>query len=76
MDTMLTSHTVVMSKISQITNFLEVKANPWVKVVQRPSSYSFDKALLLYRISSNEWMAWIPDFGQTRLNEMEFYYLD
>ena len=76
MDTTPTTCNVDTSKISQITNFLKVKANPWVKVVQRPSSYSFDKALLLYRISSNEWMAWIPDFGQTRLNEMQFYYLD
>jgi hypothetical protein len=76
MDTVFRSRTVVTSKTSQITYSLEVKANPWVKLLQRPSSCSSDKALLLYRVSSNEWIAWIPEFGETRLNERQFYYLD
>lgn len=76
MDTVLRSRPVATTKTSETTYVLEVKANPWVKLLHRPSSYSSDKALLLYRISSNEWLAWIPDFGETRLNKRQFYYLD
>lgn len=76
MDTVLRPRTEITSETSQATYSLEVKANAWVKLLQQPSPYSSDKALLLYRVSSNEWMAWIPDFGQTRLNQKQFYYLD
>ncbi len=76
MNTVLRSRPVATTKTSENSYVLEVKANPWVKLLHRPSSYSSDKAILLYRISSNEWLAWIPDFGETRLNEKQFYYLN
>ena len=73
MDTALRTRTVVTDKTFQTTYSPEIKANAWVKLLQRPSPYSLDKAVLLYRVSPNEWMAWIPDFGETRLNQKQFY---
>jgi hypothetical protein len=52
-----------------------VKANTWVKLLELPSPHSFDKALLLYRFSLKEWIAWVPNYGEIRLNENKFYSL-
>lgn len=55
--------------------FSGMKANTWVKLLELPSPHSFDKALLLYRSSCKEWMAWVPNYGEIRLNESKFYTL-
>jgi hypothetical protein len=52
-----------------------VKANTWVKLLELPSPHSFDKALLLYRFSLKEWIAWVPNYGEICLNENKFYSL-
>lgn len=39
----------------------------WVKVLEIPSLYSFNEALLLCQISNHEWLAWIPDHGEAIL---------
>lgn len=65
----------ITSQLSQISYSLEVKSQPWVKLSSRPSPYCSDKARLLYRISFNEWVAWIPDYGEVRLKNNQFHTL-
>jgi hypothetical protein len=45
----------------------------WVKLMRLPTDMSFDEALLLCQESKDVWLAWVPDFGEIRLNRNEFY---
>lgn len=45
----------------------------WVKLLQPPSEYSFDEALLLCQESPSAWVAWIPDYGEIVLDRGDFY---
>lgn len=47
-------------------------AGDWVKLLELPNPYSFDEALLLCQISQFEWITWIPDHGEARLNNKQF----
>ncbi|KYC43349.1 hypothetical protein WA1_11785 [Scytonema hofmannii PCC 7110] len=49
-----------------------LQANNWVKLIELPSPYSFDEALLLCQVSQDEWLAWIPDHGEAVLNNRQF----
>ncbi|MUG95806.1 hypothetical protein F7734_26995 [Scytonema sp. UIC 10036] len=51
-----------------------IDSNNWVKLVELPSLYSCDEALLLCQISEDEWSAWIPDHGEAVLNSKQFCY--
>jgi hypothetical protein len=44
----------------------------WVKVLHPPTAYSFDQAWLLCEYSENQWLAWIPDYGEILLSTDEF----
>lgn len=46
----------------------------WVKLVHPPSEYSFDEAMLLCQESPDTWVAWVPNYGEIRLKEHEFYH--
>jgi hypothetical protein len=46
----------------------ELQPSTWVKLSQVPSSFSFDEALLLCQCSQEEWIAWIPDYGEIVLH--------
>lgn len=63
--------------VGQITSHREAKppveGNSWVKLVHPPSEYSFDEAMLLCQESSDTWVAWVPNFGEIRLKQHEFY---
>lgn len=48
------------------------KPDSWVKLLELPSSFSFDEALLVCQISEDEWIAWIPDHGEAVLNTSQF----
>jgi hypothetical protein len=37
-----------------------------------PSAFSFDEALLLCQCSAREWVAWIPDSGEEVLHTSQF----
>lgn len=50
----------------------EFKSDTWVKLLELPSNFSFDEALLLCEISEDEWVAWIPDHGEATLNVSQF----
>ncbi len=48
------------------------KAATWVKLLELPSEYSYNEALLLCPISKEEWVAWIPDYGEAVLHIKQF----
>lgn len=51
----------------------EFQADTWVHLLELPSPFSFDEALLLCQSSENEWVAWIPSHGEAVLNTRQFY---
>lgn len=44
----------------------------WVHLLERPSSWSFDEALLLCQESEYDWLAWIPDYGEATIHLRQF----
>lgn len=50
----------------------EFQPNTWVKLLDVPSVYSFDEALLLCRLEDGRWVVWIPDHGEAVLLSSEF----
>jgi hypothetical protein len=63
----------IRRKLPRITYAPRIEANTWVKLSQLPSPFSFDEALLLCQVSFDEWLAWIPDYGEIRLNVTQFH---
>ncbi len=59
--------------LAQRHNF---QAYSWVKLLEIPNPYSFDEALLLCQISNHEWLAWIPDHGETVLYTWQICEMD
>lgn len=51
----------------------EIEPSTWVKLVQPPSVFSSDEALLLCQCSDNQWLAWVPEYGEIVLDMDEFY---
>ena len=45
----------------------------WVKLIELPSEYSADEALLLCQESPDVWVAWVPDHGEVKLDRSNFY---
>jgi hypothetical protein len=57
----------------------------WVKLRDLLSDYSYDEALLLCEVAAEsssdfdsnsapqEWVAWVPDVGEVRLQRRQFY---
>lgn len=50
----------------------EYQADTWVKLLEIPSTYSYDEALLLCQVAEDEWVAWIPDCGEAVLKTRQF----
>ncbi len=44
----------------------------WVKLFNPPTAFSFDEAWLLCECSEEQWLAWIPDYGEILLSTNEF----
>ena len=44
----------------------------WVHLLELPSRFSFDEALLICQLSEDKWIAWIPDHGEAILNARQF----
>jgi hypothetical protein len=45
----------------------------WVKLINPPSQFSDNEALLLCQESPDTWVAWVPDYGEIVLNRIDFY---
>ncbi|MEB3151235.1 MAG: hypothetical protein VKL60_19725 [Sphaerospermopsis sp.] len=54
--------------IDKIPVYPRLQPNTWVKLLYLPDAFSFDEALLLCQVSQEEWVAWIPDYGEALLN--------
>ncbi|MBF2073952.1 MAG: hypothetical protein IGS50_09365 [Synechococcales cyanobacterium C42_A2020_086] len=52
---------------------IAVPAAIWVRLIVLPDPFCYDQALLLSRQSDDEWLAWIPDYGEIILHRSEFY---
>lgn len=50
----------------------EFQAGTWVHLLELPSPFSFDEALLLCQVSEERWAAWIPDYGEAVLHTRQF----
>lgn len=50
----------------------EFQADTWVQLLELPSTFSFDEALLLCQSSDDEWVAWIPNYGEAVLHTSQF----
>lgn len=50
----------------------EFEASTWVQLRELPSPYSHDEALLLCQHSENEWIVWIPEYGEMILHRSQF----
>lgn len=50
----------------------EYEPNSWVQLLELPNPFSHDQALLLCQQTDNEWVAWIPDHGETVLTTNQF----
>lgn len=58
--------------IQPLLNRQELSANTWVQLVELPSDFSHDEALLLCQLSADEWVAWVPQYGETVLHTHQF----
>lgn len=45
----------------------------WVRLANALSPFSHDEAMLLCQTSAEEWIAWVPDYGEVVLHLSEFY---
>lgn len=45
----------------------------WVKLIQPPSYFSYDRAKLLCEASEASWVAWVPNYGGVLLDRSHFY---
>jgi hypothetical protein len=52
----------------------KLEASTWVKLLELPTAFSFDEALLLCQVTEDKWLAWIPDHGEELLNTRQFSY--
>lgn len=68
---MLTQETnqLTWNSVCQIT----YNRDSWVKLIELPSEYSSEEALLLCQVSTDSWLAWVPNHGEIQLNRSDFY---
>jgi hypothetical protein len=55
-----------------ISSRQECKADTWVQLLELPSPFSHDEALLLCQHSEDKWIAWIPNHGEAILHASQF----
>ena len=51
----------------------EFQTDTWVHLLELPSAFSYDEALLLCQLSEDEWVAWIPNHGEAVLHTRQFH---
>ncbi|BAU12461.1 hypothetical protein LEP3755_29900 [Leptolyngbya sp. NIES-3755] len=47
----------------------------WVQLLKSPTAYSFDQAWLLCQCAEDQWLAWVPEYGELLLRTDEFHSL-
>ncbi len=69
----LAKHPLAGARNTDLREWLEeLQPGKWVKLLDLPSAFSFDEALLLCQCSAREWVAWIPDSGEEVLHTSQF----
>lgn len=58
---------------SQTAFSSEYEPGTWVDLRELPNPYSHDEALLLCQSAENQWIAWIPNHGETILHRHQFF---
>jgi hypothetical protein len=48
------------------------QASTWVRLLEQPSPYCLNEALLMCEYPDGKWAAWIPDFGEVTLHSGQF----
>ncbi len=61
-----------LSQPELITSQMECQTDTWVKLLELPSPFSHDEALLLCRHSEDKLVAWIPNHGEAVLHTSQF----
>jgi hypothetical protein len=64
----------VQARMHNLEGLQQLRAFTWVNLLQLPNPLSFDEALLLCPVSTDEWLAWVPDHGEAIFNIREFSY--
>ena len=49
-----------------------IEPSTWVKLLWLPITYCSDEALLICQHSEQQWLAWIPDYGEVLLDRGQF----
>lgn len=52
---------------------LSFAPSTWVKLTTSFSPFNYEEAMLLCRSSPEEWIAWVPDYGEVVLHLSQFY---
>jgi hypothetical protein len=45
----------------------------WVELRNPPAKYAEDMALLVCEVDADDWIAWVPGFGELLVNRSEFH---
>ena len=48
------------------------EASTWVNLLEPPSAFAYDEALLICQQSEDEWLAWVPEHGEVVLHASQF----
>ncbi len=51
----------------------QLQPSTWVRLRHPPTAFSFDEAWLLCQYAEDQWLAWIPDYGEILLNINDLY---
>jgi hypothetical protein len=62
----------VQARKQNLEGLQQLRTSTWVNLLLLPNPFSFDEALLLCPVSAYEWLAWVPDHGETILNIRQF----
>jgi len=49
-----------------------IYSHTWVRLLELPNPFCNEEALILCQHSDSEWVAWIPDYGETILHPSQF----
>lgn len=49
-----------------------LQSGMWIKLWQLPSPFSADEALLLCQCAADQWLAWVPEYGEILLELGDF----
>ncbi|MBW4469160.1 MAG: hypothetical protein KME45_02025 [Stenomitos rutilans HA7619-LM2] len=65
-------HSSSGSTIARNISPTAIAPSTWVKLQSLPTTYCSDEALLLCQQSEQQWLVWIPDYGEILLDRGQF----